>query len=72
MNDIIDSLPTTETCDYCGAPLGEVSWLRPVGVEYDAIPLPAPIVKAWCGQCAPGDRMDAGAHHLLTRALKRR
>jgi len=65
-------LPTTEKCDYCGTPLGDVSWLRPVGIEYDAIPRPAPIVKAWCGQCTPDDRMDAGAHHLLTRALRQR
>lgn len=61
-----------EQCDYCHQPLGQAFWLRPIGIENDAIPVPQPIVKAWCGTCTPDDRMDAGAHHLLTRTLTRR
>lgn len=62
----IDSLPWAETCDYCAADLGEVHYLRAVGMDADGR---LPIVKAWCGICTPTDRMDAGAAAVLKRAF---
>lgn len=66
-NPVTDSLPWAETCDYCGATLGEVHYLRAVGMDADGR---LPIVKAWCGICTPTDRMDAGAAAVLMRAFR--
>lgn len=66
MDDVYD-------CDYCGTEYDAATggYLRPIGFTQLTEDGPRlPLVKTWCGQCAPGDETDPEAHAAVLASIR--